>query len=81
MTHDDSPPPRPPLVRPTAAWLAEQRAKRLAYEDQRRRYTQAWHRGGESDEEPEVPEQAPGRHGRRTARGKIHDKRQGSFEV
>ena len=80
---DPSPPPRPAPVRPTAAWLAEQRAKRLAYEEGRRRYTRAWHRGSEAEEEPDAAAEqaAGGTRGRRPSRGRIHDKRQGSFEV
>lgn len=86
MTDDDPPSPRPPLTKPTAAQLAEDRAKRLAYEEQRRRYTQAWHRrlAGLADEPDDEPEQAQGPQPgkcRSRARGKIHDTRQGSFEV
>lgn len=96
----DSPPrlpPRPslPPVRSTAtaAELAEGRAKRLAYEAQRRRYTTAWHRrlAGLADEPEEEPGEGAGGADvvqtaqpdkRRTrAGGKVHDPRQGSFEV
>ncbi|MDQ2802290.1 MAG: hypothetical protein M3Y41_06275 [Pseudomonadota bacterium] len=84
MTNGDPPPspPRPPPVRPTAAWLAEQRAKRLAYEDQRRRHAQAWHRGSEPEEEPDPSGQTlGGGRGRRPSRGRIHDARQGKLDV
>ncbi len=86
MSDDGSPLPKPPVTKATAAQLAEDRAKRLAYEDQRRRYMRAWHRqlAGLADEpegEPErTQEPQPGKR-RSRARGKIHDKRQGSFEV
>lgn len=98
MTDDDPLLPlKPPLIRPTATQLAEDRAKRLAYEDQRRRYTNAWHRrlaGLEDDPEsaeekptPEptgLPESAQQRDGKRRpsrARGRIHNPLQGSLDL
>ncbi len=86
---DDAPFSRPPATKATAAQLAEGRVKRLAYEDQRRRHTQAWHRrlAGLADEPESEPDAAPtaselqqGKP-RPRARGKLHDSRQGSFEV
>jgi len=91
MSEDDPPPPPKPVpLRPSAAWLAEQRAKNAAYDEQRRRYTQAWHRrlAGLADEpEPEedgagptpVESQPPGKR-RSRARGRIHDPRQRSLD-
>lgn len=88
MSEDDSPPPPEPApVRPSAAWLAEQRAKNAAYERQRVRYTEAWHRrlAGLADEpEPEEetgsapadPQQPSRKRRSPRARGKIHDPRQ-----
>ena len=86
---DESPSSSPPAKKATAAQLAEGRAKRLAYEDQRRRHTQAWHRRltGLADEPESETEEAPARgkpeqgKSRSRARGKLHDSRQGSFEV
>jgi len=86
MSDDGSPPPQPPLTKATAAQLAEGQAKRLAYEEQRRRYTQAWHRrlAGLEDEPDVEPEQAqepqPGKRRSRTRR-MIHDPRQRKFDV
>ncbi len=83
---EDVPPPKPPLTKATAAHLAEGQAKRLAYEEQRRRYMQAWHRrlAGLADEPEEALERAqeePQRGKRRSrARGKIHDERQETFD-
>lgn len=50
----DDPPPKPP-TKATAAQLAEGEAKRRAYEERRRAYTNAWHRrlaGLEDEPEP-----------------------------
>jgi hypothetical protein len=83
----DEPPPKPPLTKPTAAQLAEGRAKRLAYEEQRRRYTQTWRRqlADLPDEPEEAPEQAqepqPGKKRGSRARSMIHDPRQRRFDV
>jgi len=90
MTDDDPPPPpKPTPVRPSAAWLAEQRAKNAAYDRQRGRYIEAWHRrlvgladepeppGEETGAAPAAGPPAPPRKGRSSrARGKIHDPRQ-----
>ncbi len=76
-------PASPKLVRVevTEAWLAENRAKRLAYEGQRRRHTRPWHTGEEPEPEPEDSGAATSGRARKPARGKIHDKRQGRFDV
>jgi len=62
MSDDGSPPPKPPITKATAAQLAEGRAKRAAYEEQRHRYTQAWHRrlASLADEPDAEPEQVHG---------------------
>jgi hypothetical protein len=90
MSSDDSSLPRPPRVPVTAEWLAECRAKSAAYEEERRRYTQAWHRrlaGLEDEPEPEeapeperIPEPQRGKGRRSRARGTIHDPRQRRFD-
>jgi len=54
MSDDDPSPPKPPLAKPTAAWLAERRARNAAYAEQRRRYMEAWNRRiAELADEPE----------------------------
>ncbi len=83
----DEPPSKPPLTKPTAAQLADDQAKRTAYEEQRRRHMRAWHRrlAGLPDEPEETPEQAqepqPGKKRGSRARGMIHDPRQRRFDV
>lgn len=74
--------PKPARAEVTEAWLAENRAKRLAYEAQRWRHAQGWLRRGEPDPEPESPDPAAasGR-ARKPPRGKIHDKRQGRLDL
>jgi len=84
MTDDDpAPPPKPPLLRATAACLAENRAKNRAYEEQRRRYTQAWNRrlAGLADEPEDAPGAAPSEPppGKRQSRAR-HDPRSAAAE-
>jgi hypothetical protein len=87
MSDDDPSPPKPPLAKPIAAQLAEDRARNAAYAEQRRRYMEAWNRRivGLTDEpegEPEhAPESQPGEKRKSRARGAIHDKRQGRFDL
>ena len=62
MTAGDDPPtsPKPPLIRPSQAWLAEQADQRAAYTERRRRHTEAWFcRIQGLADEPDLPEQAP----------------------
>ena len=74
---DDPASPKPARVKVTQAWLAQNRAKRLAYEKHRRDHVRAWFRRGEPDD----PEPAPGGRARKPSSGKVHDKRQGSLDV
>ena len=73
--------PTPARAEVTEAWLAENRARRLAYEEQRRRHMREWLRRGEPEPEPESVEHVAGGQARKPARGKIHDRRQGSFDL
>jgi hypothetical protein len=66
---DESPPPV--RVEVTAQFLAENQAKRRAYEERRRMWTAAFH--------PARPRAQPLSSGR--SRGKIHDPRQGKFDL
>lgn len=70
--------PAPGQVEVSDAWLAANAAKRLAYEEGRRRHVRAWHRTGEPD--TEAAETAPDVRVR-TPRGRIHDKRQASLDL
>ncbi len=72
---------KPMRAEVTEAWLAGNQAKRLAYEEQRRRHTRPWHGKDEPEPEPEDPGPGTGVGTRKPSRGKIHDKRQGSFDV
>lgn len=76
---DDLATPRPARAEVTSEWLVENRARRLAYEEQRRRHMREWLRRGEP--EPETPEIIKSGQARKPARGRIHDKRQSSFDV
>ena len=78
---DDPAAPRPARAEVTNEWLAENQARRLAYEEQRRRHMREWLRRGEPEPEPENAEPITGGQARKPARGKIHDKRQGSFDL
>jgi hypothetical protein len=72
----------PPRTAPTAEWLAEQNARNQAYEGSRRQHIRAWFHHGEPDPDPQgTAELAAGTPARKPARGKIHDKRQGSLDV
>lgn len=70
---------KPPRAEVTEAWLAGNRAKRLAYEEQRRRHNRPWQT--EEEPEPEDAGAATGGRARKPARGKIHDTRQDRFDV
>lgn len=78
---DDPVAPKPTRAEVTNEWLVENRAKRMAYEEQRRRHMREWLRRGEPEPEPESVEPVAGGQARKPARGKIHDKRQGSFDL
>lgn len=75
--NDDPASPKPARVKVTQAWLAQNRAKRLAYEEQRRQHVRAWFRRGEPDD----AEPTPAGRARKPSGGKVHDKRQGTFEL
>lgn len=76
---DDPASPKPARVKVTQAWLAQNRAKRLAYEEQRRDHVRDWFRRGEPDDTD--PASGPGGRARKPASGKVHDKRQGSLDL
>ena len=79
---DDPISAQPSRAEVTEAWLAENRAKRLHYEEQRRRHAQEWSRRGEPDPGPDSPDPAvPSGRTRKPSRGPIHDKRQGRFDL
>jgi hypothetical protein len=66
-------PYKPPIIRieVTAQWLAEGTAKQRAYEASRRLWTAAF--------QPSNPRAQPAARSR--SRGKIHDPRQGKFDL
>ena len=79
---DDSASAKPARVQVTQVWLAQNRAKRLAYEEHRRNHARSWFRRGEPDEpEPSPGEPLPSGRARRSSGGKVHDKRQSSFDL
>lgn len=78
----DDPASAPARVRVTQVWLTQNRAKRLAYEEHRRDHARSWFRRGEPDEaEPSPGDPPSGGRARRSSGGKVHDKRQGNFDL
>jgi hypothetical protein len=68
---DNSPKALPVRVEVTARFIGETAAKQRAYEDRRRMWTSAFH-----PSEPRAQTLAVSRR-----RGKIHDQRQGKFDL